>query len=156
MDKIKNLKVRIAALALSGAMVFTTLTGCAKKSYLSNTDLEEAKVITYEDGNKDVVKHEGYCTSYSCDEKIYRSIVTNEYIVNDNCKEQYYTPAPAFTSHYLNHYNIDSIDSIASYLTTDEIIKAAKGELTDDDVFEILKRILNNNGQKENSNIKIK
>ena len=31
MKKIKNLKIRAAALALSSAMVLTTLTGCNKK-----------------------------------------------------------------------------------------------------------------------------
>lgn len=60
------------------------------------------------------------------------------------------------TSYHLNHYNISSVDSIVSFLTADEIIKSSKGELTEDDVLNIVNRILEKEDTKESSNVKTK
>lgn len=142
MKKIKNLKVRVAAVALIGTMTSISLVGCGNKndsktSFLSGTVLESSMVLNFEDGHKDIVSFEENCPHVSCDSDVYRSIITNEYISNNDCT------ANSYNGEYkLNHYDITYIESILSYLTSNDIEKAAKGELTEDDIFTIINRVL--------------
>lgn len=142
MKKIKNLKVRVAAVALIGTMTSISLIGCGNKndsktSFLSGTVLESSMVLNFEDGHKDIVSSEGHCPHLRCYSNVYRSIITNEYISTNDCTASYYKG-----DHKLNHYDITCIESILSYLTSNDIKKAAKGELTEDDILTIIDRVL--------------
>lgn len=152
MNKLRIFK-SISAIALMGTMTLTGLTGCAKKekSFLSDTDLETTKVISFEDGHKDIAVIEGIrCGSTdNCTEKMYRSIITNEYFTNNECTGIRYFYG--YKEPVLNHYDIINDESIVSFLTPEEIAKAAKGELTDEDVVTIVNRILSNEKEKTNT-----
>lgn len=139
---------KVAALALVGTMATSILVGCGSKdsttSFLDGTTLEDTRVISFEDGHKDITNIEYIgCNNRKCDcdKKMYRSIVTDEYFANDECKASIYYNHSNNNQYILNHYNIINDESIISYLTTDEIVKASKNELTEDDITNIISRI---------------
>lgn len=130
MKKIKLYR-NFVALALVGTMTTTMLVGCSSKasktSFLDGTILEDTRVISFDDGHKDIVKIYDNCFGKF---HHYKSIVTNELFAGKDC-----------TTGMRNKYDISSDESILSYLTTDEIVKASKDELTEDDICNIISRI---------------
>ena len=142
-DFMKNLKVykkigkRIAI--ISATMILgSSLAGCGNKkdSLLENTILEQARVITFEDGHVDIAILESYCFY---DHPNYNSIITNEYFTTPECENKY----TGYT--LLKKENIINDESIVAYLTEEEIIKASKDKLTDDDITNIIARIIAKN-----------
>lgn len=137
----------VAALALVGTMTTGVLTGCGnnnKPSLLDGTILEETRVISFDDGHKDIATIEDVSCNASgcnCSEKMYKSIVTDEYFSNDRCEASLFFKGVDLSGVILNHYSFIDDESIVVYLTTDEIVKASKGELTEDDISNIINRI---------------
>lgn len=135
---------------IGGTMLLSTsLIGCGNKkdSLLKNTLLEQSRVITFEDGHKDIVIHEQNCDHHD-GHSIYKSIITNEYITDEVCRQNY------VGLKLLEKYKIFKDESIVSYLTSEEIIKASNGELTKEDITNILVRIVTESQEKTEENIK--
>lgn len=135
---------------IGGAMLLSaSLIGCGNKkdSLLKNTLLEQSRVITLEDGHKDVVIHEQNC-QYHDGHSVYKSIITNEYIIDEACRQTH------MGFEILEKYTILNDESIISYLTDDEIIKASNGKLTKEDVTNILVRIVTESQEKTKENTK--
>ena len=139
----KNTSKKFITYVIIGSIALTTLVGCNKKenrsSFLSNTVLENASVITFEDGHKDLATIKILCDMAYCqgkNHKIYNSIVTNEYFSDDDCVREYY-----INGLFLNKYNITNEQSLINYLKTEEIAKAANNQLTEDDITNIINRI---------------
>lgn len=130
---------------ISSAMVLgTSLIGCGnnkKESLLKNTILEQSRVITFKDGHKDIAVHDTRCC-YGDEHFIYKSIITNEYFIDEACKQNY----NGLKS--LVKENITTDESIVSYLTSEELIKATNEELTKDDIINILVRIVTEEKEK--------
>lgn len=140
----KNLSKKIISYVLVGTMGIFTLTGCSSKnsnkSLLQGTILENTNVITFDDGAKDVVRVAGKC-SRGCEKthKIYNSIVTNEYFVSSECKLN--AVSLPYMINQINKYSIVEANGIIRYLTNEEICKASKEGLTEEDIANILNRI---------------
>lgn len=140
----RNASKKFVAVALASTMALSMLCGCSSKNEKKyDTSLKGTMVLTLEDNQKDIVNFKGYCSNATCDNKLYKSLFTDEYIIDDSCKDKYYDAD--FTHRILNHRDIISADSILSYLTTDEMVKMLKDELTEEDVTIITKRILDTN-----------
>ena len=140
----KNLSKKIISYVLVGTMGIFTLTGCSgknsNKSLLEGTILENTNVVTFEDGTKDVVRMVGRCNA-DCEEihKVYNSIVTDEYFVSSKCKLIYARLGDGY--YQLNKYSIIEDNGIIRYLTNEEIVKASKEGLTEEDIANALNRI---------------
>lgn len=133
-SKFRNTKLyKGIVVGVSALTLLSALTACKSTDPLDNTKLENARVITFEDGNKDVATYIGDCEN---DNKYghYRSLVTDEFYVNNNCNESF-----ARIGEY--HYNIVNDENIGKYMTTDEIRKAMNDKLTDEEANEIILRI---------------
>ena len=153
---------RFGAFVLATIMIGSTavgLSGCkktkTKTSFLDNTILEDTQVIEFEDGHKDIVIVVDLgCSSDSCDceQKIYKSIITNEYLTADICTSNKYCIWSGYdsTDYMLSHYNIVTTQGIISFLTTEEIVKASKNELTEDDISNIISRIFTKEEEQKN------
>lgn len=128
----------VVALALVGTMATTMLTGCSNKktAVLEGTHLESTKVITFSDNSKDIAVGIGVCGKTACSKSHmnYRSIITNETFT-----ECPVSPVPR---------DIIYTETIMSYLTEEEIAKSLKGQLTEDDVANIISRIVIEEPQK--------
>ena len=77
-SKFRNTKLyKGIVVGVSALTLLSALTACKSTDPLDNTKLENARVITFEDGNKDVAKYIGDCEN---DNKYghYRSLVTDE------------------------------------------------------------------------------
>lgn len=115
------------------------LTGCSKQkeSLLNGTVLEDSRVITFEDGHVDIAIMDKRCME---DDEVhhYRSIITDELFGSKSCKNV-----------FIYHYDISSNESIVSYLTEDDLTKAMKKELTDEDIANIIKRIVSSDEKQE-------
>lgn len=150
---------KIISFVLATIMIGSTtvgLSGCkkTKTSFLSDTILEDTQVIEFEDGNKDIVKfYKLGCSSTSCDcnEKIYKSIITSEHLTDDICIANKVFSGFDLEGHMLSHYNIVSTQSIKSFLTPEEIVKASKNELTEDDISNIISRIFTKEEKQKNT-----
>jgi len=143
MKLMKEASKKFVAVALASTMALSMLCGCSSKNEKKyDTSLNGTIILTFKDNQRDIVDFKGYCTNAACDNKVYQSLVTDEYIIDDSCNEKYYYPN--LTKYILNHRDIISADSILSYLTADEMVKMFKDELTEEDVTIITKRILSN------------
>lgn len=129
MKKI-NIKKGAIALALVSTILVTT-TGCAD-AILEDTILEKSCVVTFADGSKDIAVACGKC----CDSEYshYRSAVSGLSFSDEKCNHEF--------SSAVHYYDIVNEEPIAGYLTTDELAKAMKGELTEDDVAVIVSRAI--------------
>ena len=136
---------------ISGVMMLgSSLVGCGKnqnKALVENTLLEQARIITFEDGGMDIAIHKKYC-GFKCDDIIYKSIITNQYFSDTGCECHYLDITGEII---IAKENILKDESIVVYLTEEEIIKASNDELTKNDVTNILTRIIS---EKNNSKTK--
>ena len=133
-SKFRNTKLyKGIVVGVSTLTLLSALTACKSTDPLDNTSLNDARVITFEDGNKDVAKYISGCDS---DDNYghYRSLVTDEFYTSNNCNE-------SFARIRKYHYNIVKDQNIIQYMTTDEIRKAMNNELTDEEANEIILRI---------------
>ena len=140
--KIKNLKInqklmtKLSACVLVGSLTAMTLTGCSndKDNLLEGTILEKACVITFEDGSKEIAVSDAYCKYDNV--FLYYSIVSGEYFSDDECPH-------IGMSETIHKYDIVQAEVITKYLTADDLTKASQGELTNDDVINIVTRVIN-------------
>jgi len=136
MKKINNLKItkKMIALLMAGTMALT-FSGCDSNnsniSLLDGTILEDALVITFEDGSKDIAIATNSC-GHIDSHYYFESIVSGLEYVSDKCSSNYKTR---------QKYAIQSNESIVKYITAEEIAKANKEGLTDDDINNIISRI---------------
>lgn len=143
----KNIGKKFALYTLIGSISGFTLMGCGKKeeSFLEGTVLENAVVISFEDGTKEVSNKCGFCSSCTSNytHEIYQSVVSKEYFVDDDCKSKWYLPNVfnPFNKYSVGKYSIVSIEGITGYLTDQELMKAGQKKLTDADIAEIVVRI---------------
>ena len=156
--KIKNFKLnkkmvsKLAACVLVGSLATTTLTGCSNKkkeisrsNILSGTILESALVITFGDGSKDVAIDVGNCGLLIKKYNHYYSIISGKYFSHESCWHE------RIEGNRLSHYNIVNEEFIDNYLTSEELTKAIKGELNDDDISYIISRTTNRISEDENT-----
>ena len=141
MKKFKLCK-QVVALSLVGTMAASMLTGCNNdnnnESFLSGTILEDTRVISFDDGHKDIAIAYDTCVGKF---NHYNSIVTNEFFSGKDCGK---------AKRNFHKYNITSDESIISYLTLEEIVKASKSELTEDDISNIISRIFTKEEEQKN------
>ena len=129
--KIKNFKInqkaisKLAACVLVGSITATTLTGCGtsvdRNTVLKGTFLDNACVVTFDNGNKDIAVSAGSC--FTSQYNHYYSIISGEYYADDKCEKN------KIEGNVMNHYKITSVENITSYLTTEELSKAIQGIL---------------------------
>lgn len=139
----KNLSKRLVSFVLVGTMGIITLSGCSgknsNKSLLDGTILEKTNVVTFEDGSKDVARVTDICEKgWGCSiggHEVFNSIVTNEQYNSSECNVK------SSLTKMLQKYSIESVESITKYLTNEEIAKASKEGLTEEDISNILSRI---------------
>ena len=108
--------------------------GNNKNDLFSGTILQSTSVITFEDGHKDIVKTIGNCSDSQY--KHYMSVLTGDYIKDISCNEN---------DKKIMVYHSRSIvneESIVNYLTSDEISKALDGKLSNDELANIIVRIV--------------
>lgn len=152
---MKNLKLyrKVAALSLACALTTTSLTGCSMrytdapdtnyKCLLGGTILEDTYVTTFEDGRKDIVKL--VCTCNKNIHTIYYSVISGDYYSDDDCFDYGLAFRKADGSgiarkEILGKENVVSVQSISCYLSEEDLIKAANGELTKEDIIDIITR----------------
>ena len=135
----KKAKVKLATFILAGTLALSMLTGCgrSKDNIFKGTILENTTVITFDDNSKDIAKITGLCISENSLYSHYRSITSGIYFSDIECEETYHNNYTDF----LHHLNITKEENIVKYLTSDEIEKAYNGNLTDEDITEIITRI---------------
>lgn len=148
--KIKNLKLRLAALAVT-AGTFITMSGCGStnkkaevESCLLKDTILEGTFVGEVDGNLTILrcnnsKKDGYWNDAVGMHNHYFDIVNGEKLTAcDYCKNKDVRVCS----------EINKIGNIESYLTEEELLKASKNELTNEDVVAIVYRI-NEHSQKE-------
>ena len=123
-----------------GTLTLNLLSGCDNNdaNLLEGSILEDTSVIMFENGRRDIVKISSFCSG---DYHHYNSVITGEIFADESCTaiyEDFWSTKP------INKYNISGSESIIYYLTNEEIAKAAKKELTNDDIANILNRIFDN------------
>lgn len=147
--KIKNFKIdlkkalKMTKYVLVGSFLTVGLTGCGseeKDALLEGTLLEDAIVLTFDDGSKDVAVVKGKC--YDDDNyEHYRSVITNEYYASNLCLDE--VEATVGKNKILNKYEIVNQEKITKYLTKEELKSAANDELDTDDIIAIIDRTVN-------------
>lgn len=138
--KIGNINKKLLAGTLALVSSMTMLAGCTgdelSEIVLSDTVLAGKRVITFEDGSKDVVKKDRLCM---CDDPhyIYYSCTKTPatYYVDDYCKSSKKIELAIYTE-------IKETKDILNYLTSQEIKKATNNKLTDEDILNIKNRII--------------
>ena len=142
--KIKNFKIdqkvssKLATCVLIGSLAATTLTGCGdvdRNNLLKGTILENTVVVTFDNGSKDIAVAISNCNSKE-EYHHYYSIISGEYFGSLKCTK---TKINNTVSH---HYGITSEENISGYLTSDDITKAMKGELNNNDIIAIINRAI--------------
>jgi len=148
----KNLSKKLVSFVLVGTIGILTLSGCSgknsNKSLLEGTILENTSVVTFEDGTKDIARIEGVCVEgCGCTggHEVFNSIVTNEYYNSSEC---YINFRNVVGTAMLKKYLITSDESIIKYLTNEEIAKASKAGLTEEDIANILNRVFTKEEEK--------
>ena len=144
--KIKNLlinkkaKVKLATFILAGTLASSMLTGCgrSKDNILEGTILENTTVITFNGGSKDIVKPVEVCSSLDSDFHYY-SVTSGNCYSDNNCG--HICCYCEYGCYFLQNTNIEDKENITEYLTPDEIEKAYNGNLTNEDIIEIITRI---------------
>ena len=126
---------KIVSYILAGSIAASTLTGCESKRdpILKGTILESTSVVTFEDGTKDIVLVDCYCT-YDVYNHYY-SVISGEYFCSNKCE----TPELSGSTH---QYEIINEEDIVCYLTALDVTKAMRGELSEDDIVDIVNRVL--------------
>lgn len=141
--KIKNFKInksaasKLAACVLVGSLTTTMLTGCStdRNNILKGTILENSCVVTFADGSKDIAVAVGNCDNSEYHH--YYSITSGEYFGDHKCTKK------KLEGMVVHHYGITNEENITGYLTSDELTKAMKGELNNNDIVSIVSRTVN-------------
>ena len=132
----KNVASKLAACALVGSLAATMLTGCSDRdNILKGTILENSCVVTFDDGSKDIAVAVGNCDN--CEYHHYYSITSGEYFGDKKCTKD------RIEGTVVHHYGITNEENITGYLTSDELARAMKGELNNDDIVSIVSRTVN-------------
>lgn len=155
--KFNNLKLngalKLATYISIGSITAASLTGCSAKNnnndnILKGTILENTNVITLEDGSKDIAVAVDYCSTIDqCTH--YYSIISGEYFSDVECEIKEYRIS-TFEHVIVKHYIITNEESIAKYLSADEIKKGINGELSNEDISTIITRITNQDTEIKN------
>ena len=133
----KNVASKLAACVLVGSLAATMLTGCSDRdNILKGTILENSCVVTFADGSKDIAVAIGSCWE-SCEYHHYYSITSGEYFGDKKCTKD------RIEGTVVHHYGITNEENITGYLTSDELARAMKGELNNDDIVSIVSRTVN-------------
>ena len=133
----KNVASKLAACVLVGSLAATMLTGCSDRdNILKGTILENSCVVTFDDGSKDIAVAIGSCWE-SCEYHHYYSITSGEYFGDKKCTKD------RIEGTVVHHYGITNEENITGYLTSDELARAMKGELNNDDIVSIVSRTVN-------------
>ena len=108
--------------------------------WFKGNNLEKVSVIWYDDNKIDISSCNLYCSPRVCsgNHKVYKSLVDGEMFTDDECKAK---SSADYLGTTLNKYDIKTIKNIISYLTTEELEKAKKNVLTDEDITNIIDRI---------------
>lgn len=143
-DFLKNNKVKLqtltAAILVAGSLVGCGTTNCN----LNNTSdyITNSLVITTTDGEKQIVKK---ISGINCDDKSnknhyhYRDVITGNYYSDSLECMRYYKN---FTDcAYPSYLEIQTVESLADYLTDEELSKLIKNEFTNDDYANLVVRI---------------
>lgn len=143
-DFLKNNKVKLqtltAAILVAGSLVGCGTTNCN----LNNTSdyITNSLVVTTTDDEKQIVKK---ITSPSCDDKSnknhyhYRDVITGNYY-SDSLECMVWHRAPVETI-YPTYLEVQTVESLADYLTDEELSKLIKNKFTNDDYANLVVRI---------------
>lgn len=142
---LKKNKIRLQSLA-AAVIVAGSLTGCGKKDTTVSTTpaelyINNSIVITSATGKKHIVKK---ISQVGCNDKLnskhyhYYDFVTNSFYSDSEICDSYVFNKKDVKPIYVN---ITNTENIADYLTTEEITKLMKDELSIDDCAEIIARI---------------
>lgn len=137
LSKMKNKKIakRVIIGGCALALV-STLASCKEyKTEINSKTFLGNRVITFNDGTKDVAEIFEHCNKGNHDH--YKSLITGELYNGDNCNFD------VLENHRLYHYDIKSDESIAKYMTTDELNNLMNGEISKEDLNTIVLRIQN-------------
>ena len=167
---MKNIKFnrKLAVLALATTLATTSLSGCVSYKTIDNTItdednlldgtiLEDTYVMTLNNGKKDIVRKITPCANNM--HTIFYSVISGQYIVSALCMDdQLIIKNGDERSHkMLNKSNYEELVSITEYLSMEDLEKAYKKELTDDDIIAIISRIIEpEEPKKDESKIKTK
>ena len=150
----KNLSKKIISLTITGAITLSTLIGCSsniknRNIWFKGKNLKNVSVVILDDGQKDIATSNSHCSPRVCTGKhdVYRSVVDVEMFTDDECKAK---SSADYLGTTLNKYDIKNMENITTYLTLEELEKANKNELTEEDISNIITRIFveENNIQK--------
>ena len=142
---LRKNKVRLQSLA-AAVIVASSLTGCKEKNTIEPTTpadiyVHDTVVITSDVGKKYIVKRitrVGCENPFSLEHYHYYDVVTKNYYSDDESCNNYAYRNESIIATYIN---VANIESISDYLTTEEITKLMKDELSIDDCTEIIIRI---------------
>ena len=144
--KLAKPSFKKGAIITACTLSMMALSACGEKNLLENTILEDTKVITFEDGSKDIVYVREDCRKDGFEH--YYSIVTGEIIADDACKDN------KCSDKTLNCYEIKTVESIVKYLTQEELTKAVESEIKKEDISKIISRVLTDTEEKEKQLVK--
>lgn len=140
----KNNKVKLQTLT-AAILVAGTLVGCGTTNSNSsnmNDYITNSLVVTTTDGEKQIVKK---ITSPNCYDKSnknhyhYRDVITGSYY-SDSLECMAWHRAPVETI-YPTYLEVQTVESLADYLTDEELSKLIKNEFTNDDYANLVVRI---------------
>lgn len=140
----KNNKVKLQTLT-AAILVAGTLVGCGQTNCNSNNMSEyitDSLVITTTDGEKQIVKKwdNWNCTDHSNKNHYhYRDVVTGNYYSDSlECMDNIGT---GIKDTYPTYLEIQTVETLADYLTDEELSKLIKNEFTNDDYANLVVRI---------------
>lgn len=143
MKKLKiNEKIgkKFVLCTLIGTVSGFTLIGCNKESkFLEGTILEEAVVVSFEDGTKEVASRIKFCEDCDGKHMLYQDLVSKEYFTDDECA--YEIKGVWGTDHYISKYAISGVEGIRKYLTDEEMKKAGNEGLNKEEISDIIVKI---------------
>lgn len=143
-DFLTNNKVKLQTLT-AAILVAGTLVGCGTTNCNSsnmNDYITNSLVVTTTDGEKQIVKK---ITSPNCYDKSnknhyhYRDVITGSYY-SDSLECMIWHRAPVETI-YPTYLEVQTVESLADYLTDEELSKLIKNEFTNDDYANLVVRI---------------
>lgn len=163
MKKLKFNKKRLTALLLAGNMLLCS--GCGKNEkkdeckVINPYSLSETLVVTRSDDTVDIARkvyidESIFALRYEHkDHEHYKSLITEDIYSTNECDidKATYAIFPIVSAGTMIHYSQLNSKNISYYLTEDELLKIKNGEFTKNDEDNVLKRIMENNIELENS-----
>ena len=137
----KNTSKKIVAIALSGAAILSSISGCSNTNmWFKGSNLKYVSVVVLNGEKTDIVSSNSNCSQNVCsgEHKVYKSIINKEMYSTKDCKAKY---SSDYLGTLLYKYDITNSENITSYLTIDEIEKAEENNLTEEDISNIISRI---------------